>query len=226
MSEGGKILTPGGLPLRFGVIVCSQRTPRAGLQISNLVMDTLRKYQQAQPSSQTSYSLTMIDLAEQRLPLFDEPGIPSQIHSSTDYQHAHTRAWSDLISSFNAFVFVTPQYNWGYPASVKNAIDYLFNEWKGKPAMVVSYGGHGGGKAATQLKQVLQAVGMKVVRENVELTFPDRGFLIKAATGQDLRLNITREEEAEDDSGDVGLWAKEKEQMGKSFQNLLDTLNE
>ena len=46
------------------------------------------------------------------------------------------------------------QYNWGYPAVLKNAIDYLYHEWKGKPAAIVSYGGHGGGKGAAQLHQV------------------------------------------------------------------------
>ena len=46
------------------------------------------------------------------------------------------------------------QYNWGYPAALKNALDYLYRSWNGKPAMIVSYGSHGGGKGAAQLKQV------------------------------------------------------------------------
>ena len=46
------------------------------------------------------------------------------------------------------------QYNWGYPAALKNALDYLYQSWNGKPAMIVSYGSHGGGKGAAQLKQV------------------------------------------------------------------------
>ena len=76
---------------------------------------------------------------------------------------AHTRAWSAKIASADAFVFVTPQYNWGYPASLKNALDHLHGEWRGKPAAIVSYGGHGGGKCATQLAQVLQALKMRLV---------------------------------------------------------------
>ena len=50
--------------------------------------------------------------------------------------------------------YILLQYNWGYPAALKNAIDYLYHEWKGKPAAIISYGGHGGGKAASQLAQV------------------------------------------------------------------------
>ncbi len=52
-----------------------------------------------------------------------------------------------------AIVFVSPQYNWGYPAPLKNAIDHLYKEWAGKPAMIVTYGGHGGSKCAAQLRQ-------------------------------------------------------------------------
>ncbi|MEI9929658.1 MAG: NADPH-dependent FMN reductase [Rhizomicrobium sp.] len=76
------------------------------------------------------------------------------------YSHPHTHAWSIKIASAAAFVFVTPQYNWGYPAALKNALDHLYKEWSGKPAMIVSYGGHGGGRAAAQLRQVLEAVHM------------------------------------------------------------------
>ena len=51
-------------------------------------------------------------------------------------------------------LLLSAQYNWGYPAALKNAIDYLYHEWKGKPAAIISYGTRGGGKAAEQLKQV------------------------------------------------------------------------
>jgi NAD(P)H-dependent FMN reductase len=57
---------------------------------------------------------------------------------------------------------VTPQYNWGYPAALKNALDHLHREWRGKPAAIVTYGGHGGGKCATQLRQVADGLKMRV----------------------------------------------------------------
>ena len=60
-------------------------------------------------------------------------------------------------------MYVTPQYNWGYPAPLKNALDHLYGEWAGKPAMIVTYGGHGGGRCAEQLLQVLQGLKMKPV---------------------------------------------------------------
>jgi len=79
---------------------------------------------------------------------------------------------------------VLPQYNWGYPASLKNAIEHLYHEWRDKPAAVVSYANRGGGKAATQLKQVLQGVHMQTLQNGVEiplsqLTFDKQGRIEK-----------------------------------------------
>ena len=86
------------------------------------------------------------------------------------YTLAASRAWSETIRSYDGFIFVTPQYNWGVPAALKNALDYLFHEWVGKPAMVVSYGGHGGGKAAAALQTVLAGLRMKVEGKTVPIT--------------------------------------------------------
>lgn len=77
---------------------------------------------------------------------------------------SHTRAWSRKVAGADAFVFVTPQYNWGYPAALKNAIDHLYQEWAGKPLMLVSYGGHGGDKCAAQLRQVAEGVKSRPVQ--------------------------------------------------------------
>jgi NAD(P)H-dependent FMN reductase len=71
-----------------------------------------------------------------------------------------------------AIVFVSPQYNWGYPAPLKNAIDHLYKEWAGKPAMIVTYGGHGGGKCAAQLRQVLDGLEMRPVATMPGFTLP------------------------------------------------------
>jgi NAD(P)H-dependent FMN reductase len=89
----------------------------------------------------------------------DEPGIPAM----GGYVQTHTRAWSAKIAGADAVVFVTPQYNWGYPAPLKNAIDHLYQEWRGKPAAIISYGGHGGAKCAEQLRQVATALKMRMV---------------------------------------------------------------
>lgn len=108
------------------------------------------------------------DLAEVDLPLFDEPRHP-RLH---DYVHAHTKEWSQLVGGSDAFVLVTPEYNYGYPATIKNAIDYLHDEWKNKPVGFVSYGGVGAGtRAVQQLKQVVTALKMLPVLEAVNIPF-------------------------------------------------------
>ena len=63
----------------------------------------------------------------------------------------------------DAVVLVTPQYNWGYPAALKNALDHLYREWRGKPAVIVTYGQRGGGKCAKQLRQVADGLHMRTV---------------------------------------------------------------
>lgn len=118
----------------------------------------------------------IVDLRDWPLPMDDEPGIPA-VH---DYVNAHTNTWSRKISEAGAFVFVAPQYNWGYPAVLKNAIDHLYKEWHGKPAMIVSYGHRGGGKCAAQLRQVLKGVHMKPVAKALFKLDKER---IKANTG-------------------------------------------
>lgn len=109
----------------------------------------------AKASSTLKYEL--VDLADWRLPMDDEPDIPAR----GNYTRRHTRAWSRKIAAAGAFVFVTPQYNWGYPAVLKNALDHLHKEWEGKPIVIVTYGGHGGGKCAAQLRQVTEGLDMR-----------------------------------------------------------------
>ena len=111
----------------------------------------------------------LVDLKDFPLPMDDEPEVPA---AGRPYANAHTRAWSEKIVSADALVFVTPQYNWGYPAPLKNALDHLYGEWDGKPAMIVSYGSRGGNHCAAQLRQILHALEMKPVETMAMLKLP------------------------------------------------------
>lgn len=117
----------------------------------------------------TPFGYEVVDLADWPLPMDDEPKIPA----TGVYTQEHTRAWSEKIKSADAVVFVTPQYNWGYPAVLKNAIDHLHREWRDKPTVIVTYGGHGGGKCAEQLRQVAGAMKMRVVTTSPGLVLPE-----------------------------------------------------
>ncbi len=118
----------------------------------------------------TDLAYEIVDLADWPLPMNDEPGLPAL---GGPYGHTHTQAWSDKIKSADAVVFVTPQYNWGYPAVLKNAIDHLYHEWRDKPAAIVTYGGHGGTRCAKQLRRVAASVKMRVVVSAPALRLPD-----------------------------------------------------
>jgi NAD(P)H-dependent FMN reductase len=133
---------------KVGIIIGSTRPTRIGPMITKCVLSSI--------TVKHSLDFEVIDLAEWDLPLLNEPEMPAK----GEYKYDKTKEWSKKINSKDGFIFVTPQYNWGYPAALKNAIDYLYKEWSQKPAIIVSYANRGGGKAANQLRQVLQGIHM------------------------------------------------------------------
>jgi NAD(P)H-dependent FMN reductase len=125
-----------------------------------------------------AFDVELIDLAEVNLPLLDEPDHPRL----RTYQQAHTKAWSARVDKADAFVFVTPEYNYSAPPSLINALDYLAHEWAYKPVGFVSYGGVAGGTRAVQmLKLTVTALKMVPLAEAVTLPFFTKFF--DAATG-------------------------------------------
>lgn len=145
----------------IGIIVGSVRAGRIGVQITQWVRGVA--------SEQTDLGFRVIDLADWPLPMDDEPDLPA----SGEYRQPHTRRWSEAVAELEGFVFVTPQYNWGYPAALKNALDHLSGEWAGKPALIVSYANRGGQRAADQLREVLQCLKMDVIPDAVGLPLID-----------------------------------------------------
>ncbi len=142
------------------VIVGSIRPGRAGQPIAEWFIDRARAH--------GGFEIEVADLAEIRLPLMEEPNHPRL----REYTSKHTRDWSARIDRADAIVFITPEYNYGYPATIKNAIDYLHQEWKDKPAGFVSYGGIAAGtRAVQQLKQVITTLKMVPVFESVNIPF-------------------------------------------------------
>jgi NAD(P)H-dependent FMN reductase len=145
---------------RLTIIIGSTRPGRAGLPIATWFADRAR--------SHGGFDVEVVDLAELRLPLLDEPNHPRL----RQYVHQHTKDWSAIVDASDAFVIVTPEYNYGYPAALKNAIDYLQKEWRDKPVGFVSYGGVSAGtRAVQQLKQVVTTLRMLPVVEAVSIPF-------------------------------------------------------
>lgn len=146
--------------LSLQVIVASTRQERKGPLVATWFMK--------QVAAHGGFTAELIDLAAVNLPMFDEPRNPRL----RQYEHPHTRAWSAVIDRADCFVFVTPEYNFGAPPSLMNALDYLFQEWCYKPAGFVSYGGVSGGTRSVQmLKQLVTALKMMPMMEGVFIPF-------------------------------------------------------
>ena len=144
--------------LKIGIITGSTRPNRKSPDVAKWVLENARERGDAE------YEL--VDIKDFELPLLDEPMPPAM----GNYQQPHTKRWAAKIASLDAFVFVSPEYNHGIPAALKNAIDFLFAEWKDKAAGFVSYGGAGGARAIEQLRLVLAEVHVATVRAQVLLS--------------------------------------------------------
>lgn len=119
--------------LSLKIIVASTRPGRKGPAIA--------QWLQQHAEAHKGFAIEMLDLATINLPFMDEPEHPR----FKKYHHAHTKQWSATIDSADAFLIVMPEYNYGFTAPLKNALDYLFQEWAHKPIGLVSYGGMSGG---------------------------------------------------------------------------------
>jgi NAD(P)H-dependent FMN reductase len=145
---------------RLQIIIASTRPGRVGLPVAEWFRDRAVKH--------GGFEVEVVDLAEVKLPMMDEPHHPRLRR----YTHQHTKDWSATIDRADAYVFVMPEYNYGFTAPLKNAIDYLHQEWQYKPAGLVSYGGvAAGARAAQMIKQVVTTLKMTPVFEAVSIPF-------------------------------------------------------
>lgn len=151
------------------IIITSTRTPRVGPEIANIVKDILEQ------ADGNETKLSLVDLADFKLPIYDETVVPYQVPSQASFTNEHSRRWSAEISKYDAYILVIPEYNYGMAGSTKNAIDYLRNEWTGKPAAIVSYGMTGGKNASEQVKTSLEGTEMRVSTTKPLLVFAKDG---------------------------------------------------
>lgn len=144
--------------MKLHIIVASTRPGRVG--------PTIAAWFASQVPRDASFDVEVIDLADVGLPMMDEPHHPSERH----YLHEHTRRWSASVESADAFVLVMPEYNVGFTAPLKNALDYLYSEWHHKPVGFVSYGMTSAGlRAVEMVKPVLISLKMLPVHDAVSV---------------------------------------------------------
>jgi len=144
--------------IKIAIILGSTRPGRKGEAVARWV------YEIAQKRGDAGFEL--VDIKDFNLPLLDEPEPPAR----REYTQPHTKAWSAKIDSFDAYVFVTPEYNHATSGALKNAIDFLYREWNNKAAGFVGYGGSGGTRAVENLRLVMGELQIADVRAQVALS--------------------------------------------------------
>ena len=146
------------MPLRLNIIIASTRPGRVGASIAEWFHALARE--------NGAFDVHLVDLAEFDLPVYDEPRHPRL----QNYEHEHTRRWSESVDAADAFVLVTPEYNHGPSPALLNALDFVYTEWNYKPAAFVSYGGISGGLRGVQAtKLTLNTLKMVPIVEAVTI---------------------------------------------------------
>ena len=141
---------------KLHVIICSTRPGRVGKPVGEWFGGAAKGH--------GGFEVEVVDLADMNLPMYDEPKHPRL----QQYEHEHTKRWAASVDAADAFVFVTPEYNFGPPPSLVNALNYVYIEWNYKPAAFVSYGGVSGGmRAAQTAKLTLTTLKMVPIVETV-----------------------------------------------------------
>jgi len=144
--------------LRVAIVTGSTRPGRHNEAVARWVLRLAQ--------ARTDAEFELVDIADYNLPLLDER-IPPSLGR---YQHEHTKTWAETIGSFDAYVFVTPEYNHSTSGALKNAIDYLYREWNNKAAGFVSYGSAGGARAVEHLRLIMAELMVATVRAQVMLS--------------------------------------------------------
>lgn len=143
--------------IKIAVILGSTKPGRNGEAVAKWFYEIARK--------RTDAEFELVDVADYNLPLYDEP-YPAMMQQ---YTKEHTKRWSQKISEFDGYIFVTPEYNHSVPGALKNAMDFLNVEWKDKAAGFVSYGSAGGVRAVEHLRLIAGELRMADVRAQVML---------------------------------------------------------
>ncbi|KAH8803165.1 flavoprotein-like protein [Xylogone sp. PMI_703] len=151
---------------KVAILIGSTRVVRIGPQVADFVHQTLL----ASPTTPKA-ELSVIDLKDFNLPVFDEKAVPATVPAMAQFELEHTKKWTAAITAPDAYIFVTPEYNFSIPGGLKNAIDYLYTGFVGKPVLIVSYGAKGGQFASQDLSDIFERMKLQVVEPRPQFAF-------------------------------------------------------
>lgn len=149
----------------------------------------------------------LVDLRDWPLPLFDQPIAPGR-RPDGERGHPVANQWSAKVAAADGYVATVAEYNHGYSAVLKNALDWLFREWHRKPISFVGYGGVGAARAIEQLRQVAIELELAPIRAAVHL--PREVYLatMKHAAPVDPALFAGAEPAAKTMIDELAWWAR------------------
>lgn len=155
--------------LSIHVIIGSTRAGRFSEKPASWILGELKKRPEVKAE--------VVDLRDFPLPFFEEAVSPAMIKEP--YAHPVVSKWTQKVAQADGYIMVTPEYNHGYPAVLKNALDYVYSEWNQKAVGFVSYGSVGGGRSIEQLRQVAVELQMAPVRQAVHIGWPEYMAAVK-----------------------------------------------
>ncbi|MDB5364601.1 MAG: nadph-dependent fmn reductase [Rhodospirillales bacterium] len=144
----------------ISVIVGSTREGRFSEKPARWIFQQLKK--------RDGVDARLLDLRDFPMPFFDQPLTPA-MPGRPPFENKVVQKWTEAIGQSDGFVFVTPEYNYGPSAVLKNAIDWVYPEWHRKPACFVSYGSAGGARGVQQLRQTMIEIQVAPIRSSVHI---------------------------------------------------------
>ena len=160
--------------IKIKIIIGSTRSSRFSEKPAHWIYEEARK--------RKGVSVELLDLRDYPMP-FLEPKVPAD--SGGNHSNSIVQTWAEKIKDGDAFVIVTPEYNHGYPAVLKNALDSIFHQWNKKPVGFVSYGDAGGARSVEQLRQVVIELKMVPLGNAVHIS----GDVYKAIMNEKVPVN-------------------------------------
>src|ERR1035437_9937500 len=145
--------------IKIHIIIGSTRPGRFSEKPANYIFDELKK--------KDGVKAELIDLRDWPLPFYDEPISPSM--NKGNYANELGKKWANKVGEADAYIMITPEYNHGYTAVLKNSLDWVSPEWGGKPVGFVSYGSLGGARSIEQMRQVVIELAMHPIKNSIHI---------------------------------------------------------